>query len=115
MAKIIENKHLIIREVFRHYTDFYDYYKRTGQHTIDHKGVTISFLDLHRVLENTNLSDRKKEAFILNVLQDKRQKDVAEIMKITTVSVGQYVNAACRQLAEAYFTKEEWEADKESE
>jgi DNA-directed RNA polymerase specialized sigma subunit len=114
MAKVIEEKHRILREVFRHYTDFYDYYKRTGRHTIEHKGVTLSFLDLHRVLENTNLSTRKREAFYLHVLQDKKQKDVAEIMKITTVSVGQYVDAACRQLAEHYFTDEEWGDEKKS-
>lgn len=111
MAQAITEYHRILREVFRHYTDFYDYYKRTGQHTIEHQGVTISFLDLRRVLESTNLSDRKREAFILNVLQDKKQKDVAEAMKITTVSVGQYVDAACRQLAETYFTDEEWAKD----
>lgn len=109
MAQVVEERHRILREVFRHYIDFYDFFKRTGQHTIEHKGVTISFLDLNRVLEQTNLSDRKRQAFVLNVLQDKKQKDVAEIMNITTVSVGQYVDAACRQLAEAYFTEDEWE------
>lgn len=113
MAQAITEYHRILREVFRHYTDFQDYYMKTGQHTIEHKGVVISFLDLKRVLKETNLSDRKREAFILNVLQDKKQKDVADQMKITTVSVGQYVDAACRQLAETYFTTEEWDRQKD--
>ncbi len=35
------------------------------------------------------------------------QREAADIMGITTVSVGQYVNQAMRQLAEWYFADEE--------
>jgi hypothetical protein len=63
--------------------------------------VTISFWDLHDGLKA--LSARKREAFFWNVLMDKKQKDVAKLMGITTVSVGQYVEQACLQLAERYF------------
>jgi len=49
------------------------------------------------------LSVRKEQAFLLNVILDQRQEDVAEQMGITTVSVGQYVKQACLQLSEYYF------------
>ena len=103
----INDKHKILREAFRHYLDFYDYWRREGEHTIEYKGLTISFLDLKRVLSEVDLSDRKGQAFVLNVLADKKQAEVAEIMGITTVSVGQYVDAACRQFSEVYWTDEE--------
>ena len=112
MAINVKDRHLILREIFRHYLDFYDYYKRTGHHTITHKGLTISFLDLKRTLEIVNLADRKMQAFVLNVLEDKKQKEVADIMGITTVSVGQYVKAACEQLSEQYWTDYEKNPDK---
>jgi DNA-directed RNA polymerase specialized sigma24 family protein len=66
--------------------------------------VTLSFWDLHRGVKN--LSDRKKEAFFYNVILDKKQKDVAKIMGITTVSVGQYVEQAMLQLSEQHFAEE---------
>lgn len=37
------------------------------------------------------------------MVQDMKQREVADIMGITTVSVGQYVEAAVMQLAEEYF------------
>lgn len=103
----INEKHKILREAFRHYIDFYDYWRREGQHTIEYMGLTISFMDLKRVLAEVDLSDRKGQAFVLNVLEDKKQKEVADIMGITTVSVGQYVDAACRQFSDIYWTDEE--------
>ena len=110
----LDDKHLIIREAFRHYIDLYDYWKRVGKPTITYKGITISILDLKKILSEVDLSDRKAQAFYLNVLQDKKQKEVAEIMGITTVSVGQYVNAACRQYADLYMTTEEKEITDET-
>jgi DNA-directed RNA polymerase specialized sigma24 family protein len=65
--------------------------------------VTLSFWDLQGAL--ANLSPRKKEAVFWNVIMDLKQKDVAEKMKITTVSVGQYVEQAMLQLSENYFDK----------
>lgn len=105
----LDDKHLIIREAFRHYIDLYDYWKREGKPTITYKGITISILDMKKILSEVDLSDRKAQAFYLNVLEDKKQKEVAEQMGITTVSVGQYVNAACRQYADLYMTAEEKE------
>lgn len=108
MPLSLNEKHKILREVFRHYLDFYDFYRlQGGSDTITYKGITISFLDLKRVIQETDLSDRKMQAFVLNVLEDKKQKEVADIMNITTVSVGQYVDAACRQLSELYWTDDE--------
>lgn len=63
--------------------------------------VTLSFWDLQGAL--TKLSPRKREAVFYNVILDQKQKDVAEIMKITTVSVGQYVEQGMIQLADDYF------------
>ena len=97
----IVQPHKVMRELYRNYMQFREYVRASGVYTLEHKGLTISFYDLGKGLNN--LSPLKKEAFYLNVILDKKQKDVAEIMGITTVSVGQYVEAASRQLAEMYF------------
>lgn len=121
--------HRILREVYRHYTEFEQLVSATGTHTLDHvvrlydeEGnevervpVTISFYDLKDGLrpqkEGGVLSDRKLQAVMLNVIADQKQKDVAEAMSITTVSVGQYVEHAMEQLAKTYFP--EFYSDKE--
>jgi DNA-directed RNA polymerase specialized sigma24 family protein len=110
--------HRILREVYRHYLEFRDHVSRTGEHVIDHGyfiynddgvtikdriAVTISFWDLHRGLKE--LSPRKREAVFHNVILDKKQRDVAEEMGITTVSVGQYVEQAMLQLSKVYFAE----------
>lgn len=117
--------HRILREVLRHYTEFKDYVSATGNHVIEHGyviyetdddgiptnkikekvSVTISFWDLYEGLNE--LSPRKREALYHNVIQDRKQRDVAEIMGITTVSVGQYVEQACLQLAKRYFAEDQ--------
>src|SRR5437764_30188 len=92
-TKSMEPRHRILREVYRHYTDFYDLWRlggygtSAGKHILEYKGVEISFLDLDLKKNLSKLSGRKRQAFILNVLYDMKQKDVAEIMNITTVSV----------------------------
>jgi DNA-directed RNA polymerase specialized sigma24 family protein len=113
-------KHRILREIYRHYTELKTFVAAYGcdkviTHTYvvyDEDGkdlgketVTISFWDLHGSLEA--LSDRKREAVHLNVILDWKQKDVAEKMGITTVSVGQYVEQAMLQLAKTYFEESE--------
>lgn len=113
--------HRILREVYRHYYEFEALVSATGHHTIDHavriydddgnevdrKPITISFFDLRDGLrpqsEGGVLSDRKLQAVMLNVIRDMKQRDVAEAMGITTVSVGQYVEHAMEQLAKTYF------------
>ena len=110
-------KHRVLREVFRHYLEFRDLMNKDGTHVIEHGywveepdgtrrkvDITISLWDLQRGV--SELSDRKKEAFFYNVILDKKQKDVAKIMGITTVSVGQYVEQAMRQLSEQYFAED---------
>jgi hypothetical protein len=67
------------------------------------ESVTISFWDLYYGLKD--LSKRKREAVFWNVILDKKQKDVAKIMVITTVSVGQYVELAMQQLSKRYFAE----------
>lgn len=74
--------------------------------------VTLSFWDLQGALKD--LSPRKREAVFYNVILDKKQKDVAAIMGITTVSVGQYVEQAMIQLSEKYFANMEIESDEKS-
>jgi predicted DNA-binding protein (UPF0251 family) len=113
--------HRILREVYRHYYEFEALVSACGSHTIDHAvrlydeeeneveriPITISFFDLRDGLkpqsEGGVLSDRKLQAVMLNVIRDMKQRDVAEAMGITTVSVGQYVEHAMEQLAKAYF------------
>lgn len=110
--------HKILREVYRHYLEFRDLVSNHGTHVIDHSyviydeegektpekiNITISFWDLYYGL--SNLAPRKREAVFYNVILDKKQKEVAEIMGITTVSVGQYVEHAMIQLSERYFAE----------
>jgi DNA-directed RNA polymerase specialized sigma24 family protein len=118
-----DKKHRILREVYRNYLTFKQFVSDTGKDVIEYSvpaspdsdemvRITISFVDLERALkklkdgsiaENTILSQRKEQAFLLNVILDKRQEDVAAIMGITTVSVGQYVEQSVLQLAKYYF------------
>lgn len=108
------DKHKILREVYRHYLDLRDYVSRSGHDVIEHpveteegsgvyEHLAISFSDLKHGLDE--LAPRKREAFFFNVILDWKQKDVADKMGITTVSVGQYVDAACMQLAKRYFAE----------
>lgn len=112
-------KHRVLREVFRHYLEFRDLFNEDGTHVIDHayyveddKGnqrkveISISLWDLQGALKS--LSPRKRQAVFYNVILDKKQKDVAEIMDITTVSVGQYVEQAMLQIAEDYFPEDDY-------
>lgn len=94
--------HRWLREALRHYNEFEQLFVSSGQSVI--KGpdeIEICFLDLQDGLRR--LSKRKREAIYYNVILDMRQKDVAEIMGITTVSVGQYVESGFIQFAEEYF------------
>lgn len=120
-------KHRILREVYRHYLEFRQIVSHTGNHVIDHGyflysepyedddgneqqdivgkvSISISFWDLFEGLKE--LSPRKREAVWYNVILDQKQKDVANKMAITTVSVGQYVEQAMIQLSERYFSEE---------
>jgi hypothetical protein len=110
------DRHKILREVYRHYLDLRDFVGRTGHDIIEHpveteegsgeyQTLTISFSDLKHGLNE--LAPRKREAFFFNVILDWKQKDVAEKMGITTVSVGQYVDAAAIQLSKHYFAEVE--------
>lgn len=116
-------KHRVLREILRHYTELKAYITANGgdktiEHSyivyddegtpVDKETIVVSFWDLHDSLKK--LSDRKREAVFFNVILDWKQKDVAQKMGITTVSVGQYVEQAMLQLAEDYFVE-----DKESE
>jgi hypothetical protein len=123
-------KHKILREAYRNYLHWQDAITwgdaNSGSHVSDvltysvpkepgsteYVAITISFYDLERALklfkdgteaDGTVLSKRKEQAFFLNVIQDMLQRDVAEIMGITTVSVGQYVEQAVLQLSEYYY------------
>lgn len=114
------SKHRILREIYRHYTELKAYVSAVGCDKLithsyivyDEDGeavgkdtIDISFWDLHDSLKV--LSDRKREAVHLNVILDWKQKDVAEKMGITTVSVGQYVEQAMLQLAKIYFIEDD--------
>lgn len=72
---------------------------------VEMRRVTVSFdfWDLHRGLKE--LAPRKREALYHNVIRDAKQKDVAQIMGITTVTVGQYVEHAFRQLIERHLVE----------
>lgn len=112
-----EPKHRVLREVYRHYLEFRELFEKQGTHVIEYGyfvddeetgdrrkvEISISLWDLQDALKE--LSPRKREAVFYNVILDKKQKDVAEIMNITTVSVGQYVEQGMLQLSEDYFAE----------
>lgn len=112
--------HRVLREVLRHYIEYRELVNQDGRlHVIDYgywiynedgsrkhkEEVSISFWDLYDGLKE--LAPRKREAIFYNVIRDMKQKDVAKIMGITTVSVGQYVEAGTIQLAKRYFSETE--------
>jgi hypothetical protein len=116
-------RHKILREAYRNYLTFKQFVTDTGKDVLEYRvpkepgsdeyvPIRISFTDLERALksynnemrrEGTVLSKRKEQAFYLHVIRDMLQRDVAEIMGITTVSVGQYVEQGCIQLCDYYF------------
>lgn len=98
-------KHKILREVLRNYTVFESRFQQSGEFEIEHRGITLDFLDLQGCLKG--LSPRKKEAIFLHVVLDKKQKDAAEWMGITTVSVGQYVEQGLIQVARLLWPEED--------
>ena len=102
---MIMDKHLFLREFLRNYTAFEGYCSQSGKYDISHSGYTINFLDLQGCLKK--LSKRKKEAVFWNVIMDKKQKEVAELMEITTGSVAQYVEQAMVQVAKELWPDEE--------
>ncbi len=106
--------HRVLREILRHYLEFRELVANGGDHIIEHsylvpdeeggvgkETISVSFWDLHRGIKE--LAPRKREALYYNVILDQKQKDVAARMGITTVSVGQYVEAAVRQLSTHHF------------
>lgn len=95
----------IIRELYRHYLDFKDYCAYRGKYYVNYGPFSLNIVDLQEGVNE--LPQKQKEAFFYNVILDLRQEDVKKIMGITTVSVGQYVESACRKLAARYFTDEE--------
>ncbi len=100
--------------MLRHYLEIRDYVAQGNDHIIEHsylcyaldgrvKKVTMSFSfwDLHRGLNELPL--RKKEAIFYNILLDKKQKEVADIMGISTVSAGQYCDLGLRSIVDSFY------------
>lgn len=117
MSEVMD-KHRCLREILRNYLMLKDAaenedwtisvcrikgcnWMQDGKVAKGHEGecemLTVGFLDLRKCLNK--LSKRKMEAIFWNVIMDKKQRDVAEIMGITTVSIGQYVEAGVIQVA----------------
>lgn len=105
-----KKKRRVLREAVRHYYEFEQLFISDGIISISHGGIDISFLDLKDAI--AKLSPRKQEAIYYNVILDMKQKDVAEKMGITTVSVGQYVESGFSQIAKEYFPDEVKEPQK---
>jgi DNA-directed RNA polymerase specialized sigma24 family protein len=105
------SKHRIMRDLVRHYLEIESLFKESGEHTFEWSSrehpepILFSFLDFQSMLKS--LSPRKKEAIFHHVILDLKQKDVARIMGITTVSVGQYVDQGMQQLAKLYWPEDE--------
>lgn len=110
-------EHRVLREIIRHYLEFKDLIANGADHVLTHsylvpddeggtrkETISISFWDLHRGIKE--LAPRKREALFYNVILDQKQAEVAKRMGITTVSVGQYVDAAMRQLCKHHWPKD---------
>src|SRR3954470_6474197 len=80
--------HRVLREVLKHYSVFETLCSQTGDYEISHQGDKFTFLDLKGCLKN--LSQRQMDAVFWFVIQDEKQKVVAERLGISTVTVGQY-------------------------
>src|SRR5581483_3980985 len=104
----------VLKEILRHYTEFRELVNNGGNHVLEHsyewvdedgkkhkETLAFSFWDLHRGIKE--LPPRKREALYWNVIRDYKQRDVAEIMGITSVSVGQYCKLACEHLLQYHF------------
>lgn len=104
-ARKPNQRHRVLREAYRHYPEWGELIASGHSETMEYNGLTLSYWDLRDSLNK--LSPRKREAVFYNVILDWKQKDVAAKMKITTVSVGQYVDNAMLQLAEEYFGEEQ--------
>jgi Sigma-70, region 4 len=103
-------KHRYLREALRRYKQLEALFIQNGQSVVrGPDGIEICFFDLKDSLEK--LSPRKKEAIFYNVIMDMKQKDVADKMGITTVSVGQYVESGFMQIAEDYFNETREDSD----
>jgi predicted DNA-binding protein (UPF0251 family) len=121
--------HIVLREAIKNFTQFENLFNLTGNDSVSHAGLTLSFFDLKKIIlaytptgfdesgkpmfpksDPFKLSFRKKEAIYYNVIRDLKQKDVAAIMGITTVSVGQYVDSACVSIAQILFSEKESDA-----
>lgn len=122
--------HIAIREATRDFATWQALVTQTGSYiiegdTADRGVIAISFYDIIKVIDaytpeywKSNkypvfplrdafeLSARKKEAIYYNVIRDLKQKDVAAIMGITTVSVGQYVESGFLQITNKLFGDE---------
>lgn len=88
----------VVREALRRYMELKYHFSQYGDFVISYKGLDICFLDLQGCLKK--LSPRKKEAVFYTVINDMMQKDAADIMGITSASVGLYVRAATEQIAD---------------
>lgn len=99
-----KKQHRVLREALRHYKELEDLFVKHGILVVSHNGLDVCFMDLKKALNK--LSARKKEAIYYNVILDMKQKDVADVMGITTVSVGQYVESGFAQIAKEYFAEE---------
>lgn len=105
-----QKRHRYLREAVRRYDELEALFIQSGKSVVrGPDGIEICFLDLKDCLKR--LSPRKREAIYYNVICSMKQKDVADIMGITTVSVGQYVESGFLQIAEEYFNDEKAEGD----
>lgn len=94
-------KHVILKEIYKNYLKFKYFFEQYGQDVIDYGPISLSYVDLQYGVRD--LPPRKKEAFFYNIVLDLKQKDAAERMGVTTVTVGQYVEQALIQLSKRYF------------
>lgn len=73
--------------------------------SIELNDIELNYFDLMAALRSIRdtVPERKRQAFWLNVILDMKQKDVADKLQVSPVTVGQHVTSVCKALEEAYF------------
>lgn len=93
---------VVIKEMYRNRDSIKDFREFSGKDVIEYKGYLMAASELD-LMNLKILAQREREAFFLNVVLDLKQQDTADIMGISTVSVGQYVVTASQKLCRLHF------------
>lgn len=93
---------LVVRELYRHRQSIFDFRTFYGKDVFEYKGITFAAHELDLAPLDL-LSPKQREAWVLAVLEDLPIGETAEVMGVSNVTAGQYVDHAARKLARYHF------------